>query len=75
MESGTQYVAVDVISARFNTLCPGCDGPIEAGDMIGQIGLAYYCSECFESWQLANRLAPPVKVAGYPISGMFEAEV
>jgi hypothetical protein len=65
-----------MISARLHTTCPGCSDPIEPGDMIGSIGLAYYCAECFEAFELANRTAPPVKIAdAYPLSGTFEPEV
>ena len=63
-----------MIAARHRTRCPGCDDPIEPGDMIGQIGLAYHCSECFGAWELSNRMAPPVKLS-YPLSGTFEPEV
>jgi hypothetical protein len=62
-----------MIAARFHGQCPGCDEPIERGDMIGRIGLAYNCAECVEAFDLANRMAPKLTVA-YPVSSMFEAE-
>lgn len=63
-----------MIAARLATICPGCSDRIEPGDMIGQIGLAYHCSECFGAWEVANRMAPPVRVS-YPLSSTFEPEV
>ncbi len=64
-----------MISARLHTTCPGCSAPIEPGDMIGPIGLAFYCSDCFEVWELENKMAPRPTFTEYPISGTYEPEI
>ncbi len=59
-----------MICARLTTACPDCDALIQPGDMIGQIGLYFVCSECFKAFEAANHSAPPVILA--PISGQWE---
>jgi hypothetical protein len=62
-----------MIAARFHTSCPDCSEPIEPGEMIGQIGIYYVCSECYADFERENSAARPV-VSSYPVSGMHEAE-
>lgn len=64
-----------MIAARHNTSCPGCEAPIEPGDPIDRIGLAFHCEACVREWRRENDAGTyQVRPPAYPISATYEPE-